>query len=722
MNAFRTTTTLALGILAAGTALGATELISARNPNVTPVTGNSASSGPSSTLDGRLVAFSSDASDFVTGDTNQRSDVFVYDRTSGTMERVSLSSAGEQANSDSYSPAISSDGRYVTFVSLASNLVPNDTNNALDVFVYDRQTDATTRVSVSSSGAQTVGGSQPPDSTVPSISANGRYIAFLSTATNLVSGLPDASSRVFVRDTQLNTTTVVSVSSSGALANQSSSGPVISADGNSVAFASAATNLAAGDTNNVPDVFVRNRSAGTTTRVSVSGNGAEGNAASDWPALSADGRYVTFRSSASNLAAGPAMPDSNIFVRDSQASTTALVSTSAVGKNVSGAVDPSISADGSTIAYTAVTDDDYPATWQIFVANRTTGAVRQVTFGPSTASFDFSGSVGSWVSTNGRYVFFSSSAYNFVDGDGNRADDVFAFDSQTSTFSLVSASKFLSRTAQGESYTTGGSALSQQGRYAAFTSAAATLTPGDRNGWPDVFVADRSTGQVEIGSVNSSGEQGNDYSRYASISNDGNVISFTSWSNNLAPNDTSGYQDIFAHDQATGITMLQSADSNGNAGWEESYLSVISGNGRYVAFNSNSSNLAPGGGLGSLFLKDRTTGATTLISKSSSGEPANSYSLDPSMSDDGRFIVFESDASNLTPGDSYGTSDVFVHDRTTGQTKPFALGLALSRPMARAGRPSSAVTGNTSRSNLTRRISSRVDRAAACSSAIARRE
>src|SRR5439155_1129649 len=232
----------------------------------------------------------------VTGDTNAVSDAFVYDRVTGTTERVSVSSAGAEANGTSFAPAISADGRFVAFPSEATNLVPGDTNGATDVLVRDRRTGTTERVSVSSAGAEANG-----TSFTPAISADGRLVAFASEADDLVIGDTNQAFDVFVHDGMTGTTERVSVDSTGAQANAASIEhfcPALSADGRFVAFESDATNLVPVDTNAATDVFVRDRLTATTDRVSVDSTGAQANDRSDFPAISADGSVVAFVSTA----------------------------------------------------------------------------------------------------------------------------------------------------------------------------------------------------------------------------------------------------------------------------------------------------------------------------------------------------------------------------------------------------------------------------------------
>ncbi len=198
------------------------------------------------------MAFESNASNLVSGDTNGRPDVFVHDRQTGATERVSMASDGTQGNSDSGSPALSTDGRYVVFRSWATNLVPNDTNNMGDVFVHDRQTGETTLVSVASDGTQA-----NRHSYSRSITFDGRYVVFYSDADNLVPGDTNGTWDVFVHDRQTGTTERVSVASDGTQPNNFSNDPAITDDGRYVAFRSDASNLAPGDTNGYEDIFVK---------------------------------------------------------------------------------------------------------------------------------------------------------------------------------------------------------------------------------------------------------------------------------------------------------------------------------------------------------------------------------------------------------------------------------------------------------------------------------
>jgi hypothetical protein len=246
----------------------------------------------------------------VPNDTNNDTDIFVHDRVSGTTEIVSVASDGiTYGNAGSSLANISADGRYVTFASLSDNLVSGDTNSMQDVFVHDRQTGSTQRVSISSAGDQSNGYSDKS-----SISGDGNYVVFDSFGTNLVTGDTNKTWDVFVRDRLNGLTERVSVNRYGGQGNYASQYPVITQDGRYVAFESYATNLVRGDTNGKGDIFVHDRLLGLTERVSLAYNGAEGNKSSYSTSISNDGHHVAFVSDANNLVNGDINNKADIFV------------------------------------------------------------------------------------------------------------------------------------------------------------------------------------------------------------------------------------------------------------------------------------------------------------------------------------------------------------------------------------------------------------------------
>jgi len=306
-------------------------------------------------------------------------DIFVHDCQTGETTRVSVSSAGVQANNFRGSPSLSSDSRFVAFRSFADNLVAGDTNGDVDpnkgadIFVHDRQTGETTRVSVSSTGMQANDRSYSP-----SLSSDGRFVTFQSYATNLVSGDtngdvdPNEGADIFVHDRQMGQTTRVSVSSAGVQGNNSSGSPSLSSDGRFVAFSSAANNLVAGDTNDTTDIFLHDRQTDQTTRVSESSAAVQGNGGSYKPSTSYNGRFVAFESHADSLVDGDTNNTLDILFHDCQTGQTVRVSLSSADVQGNGAsYNSSISDNGRFVAFHSwasnLVDGDTNNSFDVFV-------------------------------------------------------------------------------------------------------------------------------------------------------------------------------------------------------------------------------------------------------------------------------------------------------------------------------------------------------------------
>ncbi len=378
---------------------------------------NNASKKPSISGDGRFIAFESDASNLIPNDTNASTDIFVKDRQTGEVTRVSVDSSGAQANEGSGGAAISNDGRYVAFVSDASNLVANDTNATTDVFLRDRQLGTTIRISVSSSGEQANDLSDFP----LAVSSDGRFVAFNSDATNLVANDTNSATDVFVHDNQTGATERVSIASDGTQANSSSYYPSISANGQFVTFTSNANNLISGDTNNKADVFARDRATGATTRVSINSSGEQADKGGDSPAISGDGRFVVFLSDANNLAPGVEIVGKKlVYVHDRQISQTTLASVFSDGSVMTvGLLDqPTISSNGRYVAFSFYDKAENNGIMNIWVRDLQKGETVRVSNGNDS-------SFGPSFSANGGIVAFWSGASNLISGDTNGASDIF---------------------------------------------------------------------------------------------------------------------------------------------------------------------------------------------------------------------------------------------------------------------------------------------------------
>jgi len=428
------------------------------------------------------------------GATSDSFDFRAADALPQRMTRVSVASDGAEGNSRSYdSSALSKDGRFIAFRSAATNLVSSDTNNTWDVFLHDQQTGQTTRVSVDSNGNQANGGSFRP-----ALSENGSVVAFDSLASNLVMGDTNNTNDVFVHEA--GQTTLVSVGLGGAAGNSASSYPSISANGGLVAFYSAATNLVNGDTNNADDIFVRDWKMGQTTRVSVGSGGAAGNGHSYDPSISPNGRYVAFYSVATNLVSG----DTNTC--------------------------GSFTAPGSCA--------------DVFVRDLVMKQTTRVSVGSGGAQAN-GGSYIASISEDGDFVAFESGATNLVSDDTNNVGDIFVHDRQTGRTERISVD---SRGNQGNSVSYDPS-ISADGRFVAFYSLASNLVDDDTNNTNDVFVHDRKTGQTERISVDSNRTQANGGSFNSSLSADGRAVAFYSNATNLVSGDTNGTDDIFVADR-----------------------------------------------------------------------------------------------------------------------------------------------------------------------------
>ncbi len=348
---------------------GVTELVS-----VTPAgqAGNGSSVSPTLSADGRYVGFISYANDLVTGDTNEAPDIFVRDRLRGVTERIEAT-LGDAVSLFQGVAQMSDDGRYVVFHSIASNLVPSDANGVEDVFVFDRQLHTMERVSVSEAGVEGNSGSF-----WPSISADGRLVAFTSAASNLVANDTNDVSDVFVHDRQVGTTWRCSVKGINEQLEGYSFRPEISANGEFVAFLSSAPGIVPVDNNGTTDVFVRDLIRGVTELVSVNiyGETGPGTPTNEHVDISADGRFVVFHSGASDLDFSfPPGSGRGVFVRDRQLNTTGKVNVQVTPKQfTTGAFSPRISANGQWVVFCSpdklLVPDDTDEMYDAFIVHR----------------------------------------------------------------------------------------------------------------------------------------------------------------------------------------------------------------------------------------------------------------------------------------------------------------------------------------------------------------
>lgn len=426
-----------LAALAAGVSLSAlaaaapgafAQVVTRASVSTAAAEGNAESLTPEISADGRWVVFASDATNLALEDTNAVRDVYLRDRQTGTTLLVSRATTGEVGGFLSTNPDVSSTGPFVAFESPAFNLVPMDGNASTDVFVRDVANGLTILVSVDSAGTQ---GNR--NSFNPSISDDGRYVAFDSSSSNLV--LPDGNNQqdVFVRDLLAFSTFRVSVSSTGAEGNNLSGSAAISADGRVVAFTSRATNLVDSDTNQKQDVFVHEIGTGVTQRVSVATDGTAPNQDCFFPSISADGRFVAFQSAAGNLVSGDTNGMSDVFVydRDLGVLERASVATSGAQGSGGGSSSAAISADGRYLAFQSTAPNlvggDLNGASDVFLRDRFLGTTVRLGLTSACADGDAASSLPSMTGDGGA-IAFQSLATNLVDADGNGTGDVFVHD------------------------------------------------------------------------------------------------------------------------------------------------------------------------------------------------------------------------------------------------------------------------------------------------------
>ena len=374
--------------------------------------------------DGRYVVFHSVASNLVAADTNDADDIFLHDVQTRRTIRVSINSEGIQGNLRSNRPSISGHGRFVSFDSDATNLVAGDSNNSLDVFIHEPLTGETTRISVNSEGQEGNAGSWNS-----AVSDDARYVRFVSDASNLVAGDSNGAADVFVHDRLTGETGRVSVRTDGMEANGSSSGGGLSSDGRFLAFQSDATNLDDADTNGVRDAFVHDRQTGETRRVSVSTAGEEGNQASTRARISGDGRFIVFDSEATNLVEGDSNGVMDVFIHNLLSGETKRVSVTSEGAEANGlSRNAVVSYAGRFVSYFSeasnLVTDDTNGERDVFRYDRVTGETIRVNLTNEGTEADL-GAAYSHMSDDGSRISFQSVSTNLVSGDTNEVTDVF---------------------------------------------------------------------------------------------------------------------------------------------------------------------------------------------------------------------------------------------------------------------------------------------------------
>jgi len=511
------------------------------------------------------------------------------------------------------------DGRFVAFVSEATNLVAGDTNKLPDVFVRDISKAETRLVSV---GAKPYSTSPVPAgaSESPQISSDGRYVAFYSTATNLVPGMRLTTGHIFVRDTVDNVTFWVSADAPALLqayqktTNAACYNHVMSSDGAYVAYQ--ASRASAIFTNGL---VLRVRLSDLSTEL-VSSNASYGNTAFDLRSvdMTPDGRRIAFVATTNGVNG----TTSCVLVWDSDTGETVTASVNLDGKVQTASIcdAPRLDAAGRFVAFLSTATN--------MVTNAVSGEqhmyLRDLEAGTTVLvdqQQDGSGgamSPASWprITPDARYVAFESADADFVDADSNHQLDVFIRDCVAGRNELISARHDLlpGWTPNGIS-TLNPSSLNTDGRVIAYASTADNLLADDTNGLSDVFVRALTNSNVILVSANTNGLVSDGPSFDPCISGDARYVAFTSSGDDLVEGDTNRFSDIFLHDLTSGSTSVASVSTNGFPGNRDSYAPVLGSNGRYLLFRSKASDLANGAraGVENLFLRDLSAETTYAL-------------------------------------------------------------------------------------------------------------
>ena len=679
--------------------------------------GNGASLASSISADGRFVAFESLASDLVANDTNNASDIFVRDLIAGTTTLASVSANGvSPGNGASSWPVMSPDGRFILFESRASNLVLNDLNNAGDLFVRNMAVRTTTLVTRDRFGSFSATGGEVIFADTARMSDDGRWVAFSSSATNLVANDSNLKRDVFVRDLLNKTNILVSVNTNRVAGNRDSGSPSISADGRFVAFQSFAGDLVPNAllvTNN--NIYVRDLALGTTALVSVNQAGTFNLKDSSFGSvISADGRYVAFQSMANDLVADDNLPLNfvpalDVFIRDLQSGTTTLASAHSVQTNSDSSyytnwtrpgserssLPISISRDGRFLLFQSAGDEGT-------ITN--SGGSSYTIFStvlPGTYVFDQRNGtrtrIGSAlfpaVSEDGWVLAFQAAAREQLTNAGNAVVNIFARDLAGGTTELISTrnSALDSLTGNAMSQLTAGS-MSADGRWVTYESFASDLGLGDTNGTSDVFVRDLITGSNEwistnffqdAGSANGGSWPAMRFSlapaRLPVISGDGRRVAFEAVvktelaTNGLNPPLVNGLNNQFtlcAFDRVEHTNRFIASVGPTNKPGPPA-TPAWSANGRYLAFQSSWPDPAiPNSAIGQIYFRDLTQGTNVLVSRTpdplvvTGGSKA---SWGPLLSADGARVIFLSAASDLIPSTNLiSGTNLFLWDAAAG--------------------------------------------------------
>ncbi len=631
--------------------------------------------------DGRYVVFDSYASNLVAGDHNSHRDVFVRDTVDNITQRISVNADGTGLDGDSYDGCISGNGRYVVYTSDA-NPGTDAEHGGTDVYLYDRLTNTSRNVSLPRVPCSPCNGS----AIKPTIANDGSSVVFYAASAYLTAEA-SINYEVYSYDIANGSVELISKNLDGTPASiKHYDGASISDTGRYIAFISYSDNLVAGDTNGREDVFVYDAVTDSISRVSLDENGNEVNDFNYYSflRLSGSGSHVLFVSSDVALMSIDTNGRPDIYVRrlsDGMLELASQATSGALSSN-NQYYAPSISRDGRKVAFRA--EDGIFAGVAGEIAN--SQFVRDLTAGTTTRIVpDLSQPGNSYLgqlSADGHTLFYTSTGAAEVTGDNNGVADLFRVQLGTLAKTLISrANSGVAVEPMANDgivgYAVAQRSISDDGRYALFTSKASNLdpqqTPIPYHDRTHVYLADRLTGEnimVDVPNLSLAVVDNQLWSQNASLSADGRYVVYDSYRNNLVADDNNGEADIFLWDRTTRSNRRLSVNAFGTEADDASFAPAISADGQHVVFASSATNLTTDllGSNQNIFHTDLGSNTISLISKDSIGNAANGISDSPAISADGRYVVFASYATNLVANDSNGEQDVFLHDRQTGQT------------------------------------------------------
>lgn len=694
--------------LAAYSYAGNLQLISTPAPG-TPARagGNGYSDLPIISADGRYVLFTSTSINLANNPfsasfsllASQSLQVYVRDRVAGTTTLISANVSGLPGNADSLPDAISTNGQYVLFESSASDLVAGDNNGQPDIFLRDVVNHVTLLVSINTNGVPGNGASQHAV-----MSPNARYIAFSSAAVDLVradtNGIPD----IFVRDRIAGITTLASpgaMSTGSTTSPPASDAPQITPDGRYVAFFTLATNLVAGQV--VPgQIFVRDLAGGQTIWASTNAQniytntygapiGASINLLSCNPLISTDANYVVFETFTNSPFYATLYPRGALFRYHLQSGVIDLISTNATSPELPyDGVNPlDMTPNGQCVAFVAATN--FGTSWASCIEqwNAQAGTIRIVSQKLSGAFVTNDDCGWPRLDASGRYVAFISSCTNLVT-NATAGYNCYLTDTSAGTTTLQNVDTNGNGT--GSPFLAAPS-ISSDGHLVAFACLDGDLVanPNPNPFVTDIFVRDNNAGTTELDSpygpnlADASTGFSSGFST-VSLSSNGLFVAFTSEGSFVAA-DTNNLRDVYLRDVANQTNILVSVNTNGVAAAGISSEPSVDATGRYVAFSSSAPDLAPGASIGitDIYLRDMLTGTTQLISQNdTNNSDGNGSSYTPTISADGRYVLFYSSANNLTAGSPAGPN-LYLRDRLLGTNYVLSLSTASAASMTPDG-------------------------------------